>query len=77
MQLEQIISSAIVGGLALTGVIYQSRKSRTINTREHEENAQKLTEISQNVTDIRDKVDHVNDRLTDHIANHHRRWWQR
>ena len=77
MQLEQIISSAIVGGLALIGVVYQSRKSRNINTREHEENAQKLSEISQNVTDIRDKVDHVNDRLTDHIANHHRKWWQK
>lgn len=77
MQFEQIISSGIVGGLALAGVIYQARKSRNVNTREHEENASKLSEISQNVTDIRDKVDHVNDRLTDHIANHHKRWWQR
>lgn len=79
MQLEQIISSGIVGGLALVGVIYQSRKSRTQNTREHEENAQRLEDISKNVTDIRDKVDHVNDRLTDHIAHHHlskKRWWQ-
>jgi len=78
MQLEPIISSGLVGGLALVGVIYQARKSRNVNTREHEENAQKLTEISRNVTDIRDKVDHVNDRLTDHIANHHRKsWWRR
>lgn len=77
MQFEQIISSGVVGGLALAGVIYQSRKSRHINTREHEENSSKLSEISQNVTDIRDKVDHVNDRLTDHIANHHKKWWQR
>lgn len=77
MQFEQIISSGIVGGLALAGVIYQARKSRNVNTREHEQNSEKLSEISQNVTDIRDKVDHVNDRLTDHIANHHKRWWQR
>jgi uncharacterized protein Yka (UPF0111/DUF47 family) len=63
--------------LALIGVIYQARKSRNVNTAEHEQNAQKLSEIAQNVTDIRDKVDGVNDRLTDHIANHHRKWWQR
>jgi predicted mannosyl-3-phosphoglycerate phosphatase (HAD superfamily) len=77
MDFEPIISSGLVGGLALIGVIYQARKSRDVNTREHEENSTKLSEISQNVTDIRDKVDHVNDRLTDHIANHHKKWWQR
>jgi uncharacterized protein Yka (UPF0111/DUF47 family) len=77
MQLEPIISSGLVGGLALFGVIYQARKSRNVNTAEHEQNSQKLSEIAQNVTDIRDKVDGVNDRLTDHIANHHRKWWQR
>lgn len=77
MDFEPIISSGLVGGLALIGVIYQARKSRNVNTREHEQNSEKLSEISQNVTDIRDKVDHVNDRLTDHIANHHKKWWQR
>jgi uncharacterized protein Yka (UPF0111/DUF47 family) len=77
MDFSQIISSGVVGGLALIGVIYQARKSRNVNTAEHEQNAQKLSEIAQNVTDIRDKVDGVNDRLTDHIANHHRKWWQR
>jgi uncharacterized protein Yka (UPF0111/DUF47 family) len=77
MDFSQIISSGLVGGLALIGVIYQARKSRNVNTAEHEQNAQKLSEIAQNVTDIRDKVDGVNDRLTDHIANHHRKWWQR
>lgn len=77
MDFSQIISSGVVGGLALIGVIYQARKSRNVNTAEHEQNAQKLSEIAQNVTDIRDKVDGVNDRLTDHIASHHRKWWQR
>jgi len=77
MDFSQIISSGLVGGLALIGVIYQARKSRNVNTAEHEQNAQKLSEIAQNVTDIRDKVDGVNDRLTDHIANHHRKWWRR
>jgi hypothetical protein len=77
MDFSQIISSGLVGGLALIGVIYQARKSRNVNTAEHEQNAQKLSEIAQNVTDIRDKVDGVNDRLTDHIASHHRKWWQR
>lgn len=77
MDFEPIISSGLVGGLALIGVIYQARKSRTVNTREHEENSTKLSEISHNVADIRDKVDTVNDRLTDHIANHHKKWWQR
>lgn len=77
MDFSQIISSGLVGGLALIGVIYQARKSRNVNTAEHEQNAQKLSEIAQNVTDIRDKVDGVSDRLTDHIASHHRKWWQR
>jgi predicted mannosyl-3-phosphoglycerate phosphatase (HAD superfamily) len=77
MDFEPIISSGLVGGLALVGVIYQARKSRHVNTREHEENSTKLSEISTNVADIRDKVDTVNDRLTDHIANHHKKWWQR
>jgi hypothetical protein len=77
MELEPIISSGLVGGLALIGVIYQARKSRNVNTREHEENSSKLSEISRNVTEIRDKVDGVNDRLTDHIATHHRKWWKR
>ena len=77
MDFEPIISSGLVGGLALIGVIYQARKSRSVNTREHEENSTKLSEISTNVADIRDKVDTVNDRLTDHIANHHKKWWQR
>lgn len=77
MDFEPIISSGLVGGLALVGVIYQARKSRNVNTREHEENSTKLSEISTNVADIRDKVDTVNDRLTDHIANHHKKWWQR
>jgi hypothetical protein len=40
-------------------------------------NAEKLSEIAQNVTDIRDKVDGVNDRLTDHIATHHKKWWHK
>jgi len=77
VQFEEIISSSIVGGLALGGVIYQHRKSRNINTQEHEQNASRLDQISKNVTDIGTKVDQVNDRLTDHIATHHKRWWQR
>jgi len=79
MQLEQIISSGIVGSFALAGVVYQSRKSRTINTKEHEQNSEKLSEIAQNVADISTKVDGVSDRLTEHIEEHHnrKRWWQK
>jgi uncharacterized protein Yka (UPF0111/DUF47 family) len=79
MQLEQIISSAIVGSLALAGVVYQSRKSRNINTKEHEQNSEKLSEIAHNVTKISDKVDDVSDRLTEHIEEHHnrKRWWEK
>jgi len=45
MQWEPIIASSVTGLLAFAGVIWQSRKTRRINTDEHSQNSQKLDRI--------------------------------
>lgn len=70
MQWEQVIAACVTGTLALIGVIWQSRKTRRINTEEHEFNAVKLDRIESKLDENSDRVRDVSNRLDDHIAQH-------
>jgi len=81
MQWEPIIAASVTGLLALIGVIWQSRKTRRINTDEHSENARKLDRIEQKVDHTAARVETVSDRLDDHIVMHRmttrKPWWRK
>jgi len=81
MQWEQIIAASITGLLALLGVIWQARKTRRINTFEHNENTLKLDRIEQKVDQTAVRVETVSDRLDDHIVLHRmttrKSWWRK
>jgi outer membrane murein-binding lipoprotein Lpp len=81
MQWEQIIAASVTGLLAFAGVIWQSRKTRRINTDEHSENSRKLDRIEQKVDQTADRVETVSDRLDDHIVLHRMTtrtpWWRK
>lgn len=81
MQWEPIIAAAITGLLALIGVIWQSRKTRHVNSREHADSQAKLDGIATKVDRISDKVETVSDRLDDHIVMHRmterKQWWRK
>jgi peptidoglycan hydrolase CwlO-like protein len=81
MQWEPIIAAATTGLLALLGVIWQSRKTRTVNSQEHQDSQKKLDNIANKVDRINDKVETVSDRLDDHIVLHRmtekKHWWRK
>jgi hypothetical protein len=47
MNAEPILAAAVAGIFAFAGIVWQSRKTRRINTDEHSENALKLDRIEQ------------------------------
>jgi len=81
----QIISALITGGLALSGVIWQARKTRRINTEEHGMNSMKLESIETKIDQVnyqmdrvKDNVEDVNSRINEHFKWHDRRGlWKR
>ena len=81
MQWEQIIAASVTGLLAFLGVIWQSRKTRRINTDEHSETASKLDRIEQKVDSTAERVETVSDRLDDHVVLHRmttrKPWWRK
>ncbi len=81
MQWEPIIAASVTGLLAFAGVIWQSRKTRRINTDEHSENSRKLDRIEKKVDDTAQRVETVSDRLDDHIVLHRmttrKPWWRK
>ena len=81
MEWEPIIAASVTGLLAFLGVIWQSRKTRRINTDEHSENALKLDRIEKKVDDTAQRVETVSDRLDDHIVLHRmttrKPWWRK
>ena len=77
MNIEPMIVAAIPATIALGGIIWQSRKTRKINTMEHDFNAAKLDRIEGTVEKVADKVDRLADRQERHEAIKHRdrrRW---
>lgn len=81
MQWEQIIAASVTGLLAFLGVIWQSRKTRRINTDEHSETALKLDRIEKKVDSTAERVETVSDRLDDHVVLHRmttrKPWWRK
>jgi Flp pilus assembly protein TadB len=81
MQWEPIIAASVTGLLAFAGVIWQSRKTRRINTDEHSENSRKLDRIEEKVDQTAERVETVSDRLDDHIVLHRMTtrtpWWRK
>ena len=77
MNIEPMIVAAIPATIALGGIVWQSRKTRKINTMEHDFNAAKLDRIEGTVEKVADKVDRLADRQERHEAIKHRdrrRW---
>ena len=74
-----ILAAATAGLLALSGTVWQSRKTRNLNTLEHGENAQRLTRIEGKIDATADEVGRVGDRLDRHLTEHaiRRRWSRR
>ena len=77
MNIEPMIVAAIPATIALGGIVWQSRKTRKLNTDEHQYNADKLDRIEGTVEKVADKVDRLADRQERHEAIKHRdrrRW---
>jgi len=74
-----ILAAATAGLLALSGTVWQSRKTRNLNSLEHNENAQRLTRIEGKIDATADEVGRVGDRLDRHLTDHtsRRRWSRR
>jgi hypothetical protein len=70
IQLEGIIAAAITGLCALVGIIWQSRKTRRINTDEHNYNAAKLDKIELKLDQVDYHIDRVHGKLEDHLEEH-------
>lgn len=81
LQLEPILASAVAGILALIGVVWQSRKTRSLNSREHMDSQAKLDRIESKVDRTAERVETVSDRLDDHITIHRmterKPWWRK
>lgn len=72
MQWEPIIAASVTGVLALVGIVWQSRKTRRVNTFEHMQNSGKLDTIETKMDRIDYRVERVQDRLEDHLEAHRR-----
>lgn len=71
-----IAAAAITGGFAFAGIVWQSRKTRRINTDEHQMNAEKLDRIESKVERTANQVEDLRDDFIRHERNtkHSRRW---
>ena len=72
LQLEGIIAAGITGVCMLLGVIWQSRKTRRINTEEHNYNATKLDKIELKLDQVDYHIDRVHGKLEDHLEEHNK-----
>ena len=75
-----VLAALVAGLLALIGTVWQSRKTRSLNTAEHGENAARLGRIETKIDTTAEAVGKVSDRLDSHLTNHapyRRRWFER
>ena len=70
---DAVLTALITGGLALVGVVWQSRKTRRLNTEEHGSTGAKLDRIETKVDRTDQKVDDLTARQDRHESVHHRR----
>jgi hypothetical protein len=62
MEWAPVAAAAVSGLFALIGVVWQSRKTRQLNTAEHNENAKKLDRQTKQLKKISQKLDrHLSD----------------
>lgn len=67
---ESVLVALITGILGLIGVIWQSRKTRRINSQEHGVTATKMDRIEAKVDRIDLRTDKVREQLEDHLDYH-------
>ncbi len=73
MNAEPMIVAAVPATIALLGVVWQSRKTRKLNTSEHAYNVSKLDRIEGTVEKVVDKVDRLAENQQRHEQVKHRR----
>lgn len=67
---EPVLVAIITGGLSLVGVIWQSRKTRRINSMEHGHTTSKIDRIETKIDKVDFKTDRIDAKLEDHLAEH-------
>lgn len=72
-ELAPVAAAAVAGSFAFAGVVWQSRKTRRVNTDEHAANSEKLDRIEQKVDRTVHEVEDLNERLDSHVREHRRR----
>jgi hypothetical protein len=72
MNAEPLLVAAIPATGALLGIIWQSRKTRKLNTQEHAYNVSKLDRIEETVEKVSGKVDRLAEQQMRHESVKHR-----
>ena len=72
MNAEPLLVAAIPATGAFLGIIWQSRKTRKLNTQEHAYNVSKLDRIEETVGKVSDKVDRLAEQQMRHESVKHR-----
>jgi len=69
---DPVLVAIITGGLSLLGVVWQSRKTRRINSQEHGNTTHKMDRIETKIDKVDFKTDRIDAKLEDHLAAHER-----
>lgn len=67
---DSILVAIITGGLGLIGVVWQSRKTRRVNTEEHNMTGTKIDRIELKIDQVDFKTDRIDAKLDDHLDGH-------
>lgn len=65
-----VVAAIITGGSALLGIVWQSRKTRRINSEEHNFNTSKLDSIATKIDKVDFRTDRIEAKLEDHLESH-------
>lgn len=68
---DAVVVAFITGSLSLVGVIWQSRKTRRINSFEHNSTLVKIDRIENKIDRVDFRTDRIDAKLEDHLADHH------
>lgn len=67
---EPVFVAIITGGLSLLGVVWQSRKTRRVNTEEHNMTGTKIDRIELKIDQVDFKTNRIDAKLDDHLDGH-------
>lgn len=70
MEWGTVVAAIITGGTALFGIIWQSRKTRRMNTEEHNFNTSKIDRIETKIDKVDFRTDRIEAKLEDHLDSH-------